>query len=268
MAATCSSFVGSRSASFRAAAGIRSGRPAPRGLCIGNARKGIHPEWHDSAPVFCNGVEVMTVGGTKAEYNVDVYSGNHPFYLVRRRGGGATIGGAAVAAALLLLQLLLCCRRAGAEGAASARQAVPGRQAAGGRPARPRRHPAPARVGHQSAAAVTASMWRRSAAAAAAAACANQRPAAAAGGGGPARQLAVLPASLPTATAWQRQHASTLATRPQHSSALTPTAAAACCLLSACVSASLPAHRARTPSWCRTLASWTNSRSALAAWRS
>jgi hypothetical protein len=36
--------------------------------------------------VFCNGVEVMTVGGTKQQYNVDIYSGNHPFYQVR---GGA-----------------------------------------------------------------------------------------------------------------------------------------------------------------------------------
>lgn len=40
--------------------------------------------------VFCNGVEVMTVGGTKKEYNVDIYSGNHPFYQVRwGQGGGA-----------------------------------------------------------------------------------------------------------------------------------------------------------------------------------
>jgi hypothetical protein len=30
--------------------------------------------------VVCNGVEVMTIGGTKAVYNVDIYSGNHPFY--------------------------------------------------------------------------------------------------------------------------------------------------------------------------------------------
>jgi len=36
--------------------------------------------------VFCNGVEVMTVGGTKDRYNVEVYSGNHPFYQVRSTG--------------------------------------------------------------------------------------------------------------------------------------------------------------------------------------
>ena len=32
------------------------------------------------AQVFCNGVEVMAMGGTKKEYVVDVWSGNHPFY--------------------------------------------------------------------------------------------------------------------------------------------------------------------------------------------
>jgi ribosomal protein L31 len=46
-------------------------------------KRDIHPEWYPEAKVFCNGVEVMTVGGTKETYNVDVYSGNHPFYQVR-----------------------------------------------------------------------------------------------------------------------------------------------------------------------------------------
>jgi ribosomal protein L31 len=45
-------------------------------------KRDIHPEWYPEAKVFCNGVEVMTVGGTKETYNVDVYSGNHPFYQV------------------------------------------------------------------------------------------------------------------------------------------------------------------------------------------
>eukprot|EP00877_Chromochloris_zofingiensis_P015012 jgi/Chrzof1/9765/Cz04g14290.t1 len=44
-------------------------------------KRDIHPDWHPEAKVFCQGVEVMTVGGTKEEYSVDVYSGNHPFYL-------------------------------------------------------------------------------------------------------------------------------------------------------------------------------------------
>lgn len=30
--------------------------------------------------MYCNGEEVLTVSGTKKEYTVDVWSGNHPFY--------------------------------------------------------------------------------------------------------------------------------------------------------------------------------------------
>ena len=30
--------------------------------------------------VVCNGEEVMTCGGVKAEYVVDIWSGNHPFF--------------------------------------------------------------------------------------------------------------------------------------------------------------------------------------------
>lgn len=41
----------------------------------------IHPEFHEDAKVYCNGELVMTTGGTKKEYVVDVWSGNHPFYL-------------------------------------------------------------------------------------------------------------------------------------------------------------------------------------------
>lgn len=33
-----------------------------------------------SRQVFCNGEEVLVTGGTKAEYIVDVWAGNHPFY--------------------------------------------------------------------------------------------------------------------------------------------------------------------------------------------
>ncbi|MBE9061466.1 50S ribosomal protein L31 [cf. Phormidesmis sp. LEGE 11477] len=40
----------------------------------------IHPEWYPEAKVFCNGKEVMTVGSTKPQLNIDVWSGNHPFY--------------------------------------------------------------------------------------------------------------------------------------------------------------------------------------------
>jgi ribosomal protein L31 len=71
-------------------------------------KRDIHPEWYSEAKVFCNGVEVMTVGGTKETYNVDVYSGNHPFYQV---SGAAIAAGrvcccASVAAAAACMQCL------------------------------------------------------------------------------------------------------------------------------------------------------------------
>jgi len=40
----------------------------------------IHPTWYPDAKVICNGEHVMTVGSTKPEINVEVWSGNHPFY--------------------------------------------------------------------------------------------------------------------------------------------------------------------------------------------
>lgn len=61
----------------------------PRGVSGAVMRKeGIHPEWHAEAKVICNGVEVMTVGGTKPTYNVDIYSGNHPWW---QSGSGSVI---------------------------------------------------------------------------------------------------------------------------------------------------------------------------------
>ncbi|OMO87556.1 Ribosomal protein L31 [Corchorus capsularis] len=47
-------------------------------------KKDIHPEFHEDAKVYCNGELVMTTGGTQKEYVVDVWSGNHPFYLGNR----------------------------------------------------------------------------------------------------------------------------------------------------------------------------------------
>ncbi|CAA0843405.1 50S ribosomal protein L31- chloroplastic [Striga hermonthica] len=47
-------------------------------------KKDIHPEFYDDAKVYCNGELVLTTGGTKKEYVVDVWSGNHPFYLGTR----------------------------------------------------------------------------------------------------------------------------------------------------------------------------------------
>ncbi len=43
-------------------------------------KQDIHPEWYPEAKVICNGEVVMTIGSTKPEINVEVWSGNHPFY--------------------------------------------------------------------------------------------------------------------------------------------------------------------------------------------
>jgi large subunit ribosomal protein L31 len=40
----------------------------------------IHPTWYPDAKVFCDGKLVFKTGSTKPELNVDVWSGNHPFY--------------------------------------------------------------------------------------------------------------------------------------------------------------------------------------------
>lgn len=44
------------------------------------AKPEIHPQWYPEAKVYCNGQVVMTIGSTKPELHVDVWSGNHPFY--------------------------------------------------------------------------------------------------------------------------------------------------------------------------------------------
>jgi ribosomal protein L31 len=68
MSSSVSSFCGSRTSALRAGAGLgRRAAAAPaRGVAGAVMRKrDIHPEWFPEAKVFCNGVEVMTVGGTK-----------------------------------------------------------------------------------------------------------------------------------------------------------------------------------------------------------
>ncbi len=40
----------------------------------------IHPQWYPEAEVYCNGELVMKIGSTKPKLDVDVWSGNHPFY--------------------------------------------------------------------------------------------------------------------------------------------------------------------------------------------
>nr|YP_009296715.1 ribosomal protein L31 [Apophlaea sinclairii]AOM65855.1 ribosomal protein L31 [Apophlaea sinclairii] len=40
----------------------------------------IHPKWYPKAKIYCGGTLVMTVGSTKPEIHVDMWSGNHPFF--------------------------------------------------------------------------------------------------------------------------------------------------------------------------------------------
>jgi large subunit ribosomal protein L31 len=51
-------------------------------------KKGIHPEYHQ-AKVICNGEELYTVGSTKPELRVEVWSGNHPFYTGQQKSTAA-----------------------------------------------------------------------------------------------------------------------------------------------------------------------------------
>ncbi|KAM7256036.1 hypothetical protein ACFE04_011777 [Oxalis oulophora] len=53
-------------------------------MVVSCRKKEIHPEFYEDAKVYCNGELVLTTGGTQKEYTVDVWSGNHPFYLGNR----------------------------------------------------------------------------------------------------------------------------------------------------------------------------------------
>merc|ERR1712146_554374 len=60
-----------------------SGACAPQRVApatVAQAKKGIHGDWYPEAEVYCNGELVMTVGGTKERYDVELWSGNHPFF--------------------------------------------------------------------------------------------------------------------------------------------------------------------------------------------
>jgi large subunit ribosomal protein L31 len=43
-------------------------------------KKDLHPKWYPDAKVYCNGEVVLEIGSTQPELNIDVWSGNHPFY--------------------------------------------------------------------------------------------------------------------------------------------------------------------------------------------
>ena len=44
-----------------------------------------HPTWYPDAKVKINGEVVMTIGSTKPELNVEIWSGTHPFYTGQQR---------------------------------------------------------------------------------------------------------------------------------------------------------------------------------------
>jgi len=43
------------------------------------SKRNLHPKWYKTQ-VFCDGKLVLEVGGTQDKLNVDIWSGNHPFY--------------------------------------------------------------------------------------------------------------------------------------------------------------------------------------------
>ena len=43
-------------------------------------KKFIHPDWYSNAKVYFDGQLILKVGSTKPRLNVDIWSGNHPFY--------------------------------------------------------------------------------------------------------------------------------------------------------------------------------------------
>lgn len=49
------------------------------------AKKNIHPQWYPESKVYCDGKEIMTIGSTKEELHVDIWSGNHPFFTGSQR---------------------------------------------------------------------------------------------------------------------------------------------------------------------------------------
>ena len=48
-------------------------------------KKDIHPQYYPEAKVYVGGVVVATVGSTKPELHLEVWSGTHPFYTGEQR---------------------------------------------------------------------------------------------------------------------------------------------------------------------------------------
>ena len=51
----------------------------------GSMKSDLHPKWYPDAKVKVNGEVIMTVGATKPELNVEIWSGTHPFYTGQQR---------------------------------------------------------------------------------------------------------------------------------------------------------------------------------------
>lgn len=49
------------------------------------AKENIHPKWYPESKVYCDGKYIMTVGSTKPELHIDIWSGNHPFFTGSQR---------------------------------------------------------------------------------------------------------------------------------------------------------------------------------------
>ena len=48
-------------------------------------KEDIHPQWYPDAKVIVDGEVVMTVGSTRPEIRVEIWSGTHPFYTGTQR---------------------------------------------------------------------------------------------------------------------------------------------------------------------------------------
>lgn len=48
-------------------------------------KQNTHPQWYPEAKIICNGQVVMTVGATKPEIHVEIWSGNHPYFTGQTR---------------------------------------------------------------------------------------------------------------------------------------------------------------------------------------
>lgn len=48
-------------------------------------KEGIHPTYYPNAKVYIGGELITTVGSTKPELHLDVWSGTHPFYTGQQR---------------------------------------------------------------------------------------------------------------------------------------------------------------------------------------